>query len=524
MRHRLDERIPERGPRRCVGLLLVGVGMLAACGPAVPTIHGHQRVDHLDGDDPLRVHTLDGMLFVLDRWQAGADAIVGEGREYDADRRLVRSGHLTVARDRVAVLETRARRFPMGGVVVMGIATGVSLIGTAVCAANPKACFGSCPTFYVEGADGPEVQAEGFSSSVARILEAEDVDPLPDAAVRDGFVVLEMRNEALETHAVRSLELVRASGPPGTRIAVDSRGRFLALGAETAPHACEGGPPDCVERLAARDGLEVRWDADPSDLAAQTEVVLAFGDPGSGEIALTLTIRNTLMSTFVMYHMLALYGTEAGAFYARIERGEPEALLGLMTFGRLLGGIEVAVAGADGSWRDVGTARFTGPIARDEVAFRVGVRDRGDPLRVRLTLPRAHWRIDRAGVAPIVAEATSRSIAPTTVERDGVFDARALAAVRGEGDRLVTWPGDSYFFRFAAPPDGDESVGWFLRSRGYYYEWIRESWLEDQDPVAAERFLRDPAAALRELAPLWIEMAPAADAIFEESRFSGRAP
>jgi hypothetical protein len=36
--------------------------------------------------------------------------------------------------------------------------------------------------------------------------------------------------------------------------------------------------------------------------------------------------------------------------------------------------------------------------------------------------------------------------------------------------------------------------------------------------------LRDPAAALRELAPRWIELAPQADALFEASRFSGTQP
>ncbi len=59
--------------------------------------------------------------------------------------------------------------------------SGISLAVTAYCIANPKACFGSCPTFYLEDEGGREPerpQAEGFSESIARVLEARDIDAL----------------------------------------------------------------------------------------------------------------------------------------------------------------------------------------------------------------------------------------------------------------------------------------------------------------------------------------------------------
>jgi hypothetical protein len=80
----------------------------------------------------------------------------------------------------------------------------------------------------------------------------------------------------------------------------------------------------------------------------------------------------------------------------------------------------------------------------------------------------------------------------------------------------MTLPGDAYAIEFDLPP-GTHEV--FLESRGYYYEWIRREWLADENPAEVVRFLLDPRAALRRLAPAFGEVEAEMDRRFWGSRF-----
>ena len=48
---------------------------------------------------------------------------------------------------------------PRNSLTVLAVVTGVSLAVTAMCLANPKACFGSCPTFYATDGTSEVLQA-----------------------------------------------------------------------------------------------------------------------------------------------------------------------------------------------------------------------------------------------------------------------------------------------------------------------------------------------------------------------------
>ena len=73
--------------------------------------------------------------------------------------------------------------------------------------------------------------------------------------------------------------------------------------------------------------------------------------------------------------------------------------------------------------------------------------------------------------------------------------------------------------RFAVPPHEADGTAFFLRSRGYYYEWIRQAWLRDEDLDEARTYLADPDRAFRELAPAYRVAEPHMEAIFRASRF-----
>ena len=104
---------------------------------------------------------------------------------------------------------------------------------------------------------------------------------------------------------------------------------------------------------------------------------------------------------------------------------------------------------------------------------------------------------------------------PVQVSRDGVPDAGALAKLRPGGEHLVTGPGDAWLLRFELP---SADVELFLESRGYYYEWMRPAWLDEEDAGELARFAFDGRRELRRLAPKYKRVEPEMDRLFWGSR------
>jgi hypothetical protein len=59
----------------------------------------------------------------------------------------------------------------------------------------------------------------------------------------------------------------------------------------------------------------------------------------------------------------------------------------------------------------------------------------------------------------------------------------------------------------------------FLESRGYYLEWMRREWIEEQNARAARQLLLDPAAMLRALAPAYKRQEGTMENAFWNSRY-----
>jgi len=465
-----------------------------------------------------RFHLRNGELLVASSWRPGASGQVqGTGTRYSLEREVLSDGPFTLARDEIALVEVQ-RSQAVPSFLALGVVSTASAGMTVYCIAQPKACFGSCPTFYVTGPDGAlTLQAEGFSTSVARRLEANDVDLLPEATPRNGYLELEVRNEAPETHYLRRVALDVVEGPAGTQVHRLADGGYVALGPPVAPRDA----PD----LAAVDGIEQTLGSDGVDLAARASITLAHPPVLARRAAVLLTARNSLMNTWVFYHLLARLGPEMGRFFAALERGDATALGALRGFDEALGGIDVWVRQDGEAWCRIGTFGYLGPIApvTQAIAFDIAHPDAG--VEVRLDFARAHWRFDRVALAPVHVEGLgATTLDPEVVGSSSTHDRDVVTrALRGEGERAVTLPGDRIRLRFRVPEASPAvSRSYFVRSRGYYYEWAREAWQGQADPRDAMRLLADPRAALRELAPLFAQDEPALEAVFRASRLPVR--
>lgn len=255
----------------------------------------------LDRRSPfLKAHLRDGGLLVMSQWSVDDSArlVTGAGTRYDARRAVTGEGPHAFTLDSVVLFETNVAR-PSESIGLLSIVSGVSAAATVYCAANPKSCFGSCPTFYVTDGSRDVLLAEGFSASIAPSLEARDVDVLFRAKPKGREVRVQMVNEAYETHVVRYANLLVTPRAPGQRVLADVLGDYWAVSSPVAPSRCTASEGDCASTLAAFDGRERLSESDSLDLATREVVDLVFDDPPA-DPALMLASRQSLLPTFVL--------------------------------------------------------------------------------------------------------------------------------------------------------------------------------------------------------------------------------
>jgi hypothetical protein len=467
----------------------------------------------------VKCHMSDGTVYVFDRWSlAQGRWLSGSATYYSASREMLKRGEVSLDLATVALIETnRPQDIPRAGYIVVGVISAVATGVGTYCASSPKACFGSCPTFYGWDGRAMALQAEGFSASIARSLEETDVDALASDNLRDGPYALVMRNEAFETHFVDSVRLLSVARRPGRGV-VRAGGTFFDAGAPRAPAACATGGVDCRPAVAALDGEQFSSRADPTDLAAREKVVLSFADV-PGRRALLLSARNTFVNTFVYYQLLAFMGRSASDWLLTLENGGTRAGARLREMSDPLAHITVRVSDERGAWREAGKYSEVGPIATDTEAIPLpGTGVDGRALRVELEMAKGSFRLDRVALVAIGDEATPRVLTPSRVKViDGRGDAQAarLALAPG-GERLVTYPGDAYELLFDLPA-GSQQL--FLESRGYYYEWMRREWLAEENPDEVRRFFAAPRDAYKRWAPAFSRIEPGMERAFWTSRF-----
>lgn len=508
--------------------LLLAVPLAVGLACAIPKQDRTIRpVDSIAAAPPsayrTKAHARDGDVLIFEKWSYDSTArtLSGTGRRLDPNRREKQTGELMIPLDSVVIIESNkvSNSSAISGLTVIA---ALSAAGSVACMLQPKACFGSCPTFYVFDGERDRLQAEGFSASIAPSLEATDIDALARTRISGRRVNVRMTNEALETHVVRHVRLLAVPRAPGTRVIADDNGTLRVARSLVLPTRCMAAEGDCTDAVAAFDDRERFSKANPRDLASKETIELTFPATDSGaSLGVAFASRQTLMSTYLFYQMLAYLGDEAGAFLAALERGDARADRGAKAIGKVLGGIEVQVRDGGGEWRTVGETDETGPIATDVRFVALPTVSNGEPVSVRLRLTRGHWRLDQVALAILGDTVTPLSLEPVDVRRNDLVDSTALRLLRPLGDALVTMPGDEYTMRFDLPGDAS-GYELLLESRGYYIEWMREQWMREQSRTKVRQAVLDPRGFLRSVAPAYAKWEPRMDSLFWASRYVPR--
>lgn len=474
----------------------------------------------------LKLHMKNGELYVLSDWMISKDAneVTGSGSHQNLNREILDLGDFQVPLKEIALAETNQIRGSTAKGVLAAL-TVITGIFTIVCIANPKACFGSCPTFYASNGSDFIVQSEGFSSSISPSLEVKDIDALYRIKPTSENFEIQLRNEAYETHVIRSANILALPKPKGGRVYCTAEGNFIQAKNLIEPIKVIAPEGECSDKFCSFDGVERFSTADSNDLAAKEIVELTFNDVSSDDLGLVIASRQTLLTTFLFYQTLAYMGTKAGDWLANLERNSTEFKTLLDNPRKTLGTIDVLIKNNDGEWEKVSEVGETGPIATDIKLVplkNLNTDKRTDPnesqINIRLRMAKGLWRIDYVALAELGDKVDPIIIKPSSSFPEKFYSSDVIELLTNQDSVLTTFPGAEYFLNYRLPSDFTE-YELFMESQGYYLEWMRNEWLSEENSAKVYQMLFNPTQFYKDLAPQFKKVEADMEETFWSSKY-----
>lgn len=453
----------------------------------------------------LKVHMLNGDICILfDTWRVDSkqEYVWGTGKRFDYNRNLVFEGKINIPFDDVALFETNTKIESNENtrIAALSILTAVNVGIGILCFTNPKACFGSCPTFYWNGNDNFHyADAEGFSNAILPSMEYGDIDAIDSKMIKDGRFSLTMKNEALETHCIKDVKVLAYPIKEGERVYQSTRDVFFLCEGRYEAHTAIADEGDISTLLNTEDKKERFSLSDGDNLNSKESIFLNFGEiQDLKDIGLILNFRQTLMTTYLFYSAMGYMGDQVADRFAMLEtdsvlRGKFDATT------QLLGGIEVYVFNAkNNEWELQSSFDETGPIAVNKQITKLKKPSSGEELKLKIILNKGLWRIDYAGITEIKKQIKPIEIIPKSILNKSVQDDAALDQILDQEQYLISMPGSEYQFNFCIDQNMEEqNYEFFLYSKGYYLEWMRESWLKDKNIFKLNQMVYQPKTFLR---------------------------
>lgn len=392
---------------------------------------------------------------------------------------------------------------------ILGLYGGFISAMSVYCISCPKCCFGSCPTVYTGDGEERILEAELFSYSLSKFHQEEDLDRLEKPVDRTGRYEIQVTNEALETHYIDQLTLIAAVHPPGTDVFPTHEGRIISTARRQAPsRAVTRYGEDVLELISHSDARAFRSDSRAVKNTARGRlkdwVDVDVNLPEEVDsLTIVFRLRNTLLSTILLYDVvLASQGIDALRWAERLNTDVAYAA----DYHRIYNahaGMKIKTK-RQGAWLEVAAIPDVGPIAWKHIAAVIPIDEsQTGSQTIRLEFFPDNVMIDYIGVDVSTERDAVRlqEVRPSAVvDHDGRDRSDVIDVVSENDERfLITEPGEAYEFQYQAKA-GERPVTPFVKSNGYYIEWIRGEWVAVRD--RGYRFdlyrVRETLAQLRE--------------------------
>lgn len=453
----------------------------------------------------LKAHLKNGDVSILtDSWEVDTNLNVlsGNGTQYDFNRNKIAEGPLSISIDRVAIFETNTKILDPEKQRINSLAliAGLDVIVGLICITNPKTCYGSCPTFYINEDDNFHyADAEGFSNAISPSLEYHDIDALNHVPRSDNTFSITMKNEALETHCVKDVKLLAYPKAVGESVYQDPSNHFYLCENIYTLSTAIGSEGDITSLLKDQDRQERFSLSDETNLSSKEEIYLSFDNvKDSNELGLILNFRQTLMTTYFIYSAMGYMGDEVSDIFAKFETSRETKEKLKNGIKNELGDIDIYLWNEEKrTWEFQNGFYETGPIAINKQFIPLQNLSSGLKIKLKLVLNRGLWRIDYAALTNISEQVKPLEISASHILNKGKPAKSALSAINNPDKYLISMPGSEYKFNFVLP-DQNKDYALFLYSKGYYLEWMRQHWLHDKDLLKLKQMVDNPKKYLRE--------------------------
>lgn len=447
----------------------------------------------------LKAHLKNGDVCILrDSWivDTVTNVLTGTGTKYNFNRIKISEGSISIPIDSVAIFETnkKIKNPEAGRIAALSILAGLDVIAGIICISNPKACFGSCPTFYINENDNFHyADAEGFSNAISPSLEYYDIDALDNKPLFQNTFSITMKNEALETHCVNDVKLLAYPRKKGERVYQSPTNDFYLCENNYTLTEASANEGDITTLLKNEDRQERFSFSDENNLSSKEEIFLTFNNvKNADKLGLVLNFRQTLMTTYFIYSAMGYMGDEVGDIFAKMEinKETKEKLKGGIK--KELGNIDIYLWNAQkNDWELQNGVYETGPIAINRQFIPLQHLSSSSKIKLKLVMNKGLWRIDYVALTNIKDKVKPIEITPTNILNKGKVDNTALLEIKNPEKYLISMPGSEYKFNFTLP-SADTDYELFLYSKGYYLEWMREHWLKDKDLLKLKQMVDNP--------------------------------
>ncbi len=473
----------------------------------------------------LKAHLKNGDVYILkDTWEVDTilDRVSGTGSSFDFNRKKTSEGSLSIPIDSVAIFETNKKlgKTESKRITALAILAGVDVAVGGFCLINPKACFGSCPTFYInEDDDFHYADAEGFSNAIAPSMEYFDIDALNNEKLNGRTFSLTMRNEALETHMIKNLKLLAFPRKNGHRVYQSPTNDFYLSKNIHHPTKAHGPEGDVTSLLKFPDAQERFSLADPQNLSSKEEIYLSFENvTEQNDLGLLINFRQTLMTTYFIYSAMGYMGDEVGDIFAKLETSKETQTKLETGIIKELGKIEIYILDkSNGTWVYQDGFYETGPIAFNRQIMPLNTSTKDSSIKIKVILNKGLWRIDDIALTNIKEKVQPVEIQPNEILNKGILDLTAKDEIIADDQYLISMPGSEYKINFDLPSNNTD-YELFLYSKGYYLEWMRENWIRNKDLLKLRQMLENPKKYLQQEAKSYKEYESTMEQQFWDSK------
>jgi hypothetical protein len=265
------------------------------------------------------------------------------------------------------------------------------------------------------------------------------------------------------------------------------------------------------------DNKERFSSADPENLIEKETIEMTFENVYGGDQGLIIGFRQTLMTTWLFYQSLAYLGNSAGYFAARIETGDKSLQRKVDRVWDLLGDIEIFMLSSEGKWKKISQVGEMGPLASDVHLIKLPYSEDKD-VRIKLQLTKGLWRINYLALARLDEKVDPILVEPSLVIAANGTNGNAATLLKNPDDPLITLPGDEYDIYYNLP-DNSEDYEIFLKSRGYYIEWMRDTWIAEENLKKAAIFFGFPRLFMKIAADDFKIIEPSMEESFWNSKY-----